>query len=131
MTYKTWTEELSAFVAAFEDYLQEFPAHGWHEQYLKRYRRLIADIQTKPVTRGPGEPIFEINSAIRLLLDGRQQISREQRTMLRTLTPQWTRLERAAGVQAVQTGHSIGFDPAIYVQYIRHFLLFQIKCPKY
>lgn len=116
MTFKTWTEELSAFVAAFEDYLAEFPDYGWHERYLERYRVLLPEIQTRTISRGPGTPLFEIHSAIRLLLDGRQRLSREQRKTIRPLTSQWRRLERSAGVQAVQTGHSIGFDPAIYVQ---------------
>lgn len=114
MTYKDWNEEISAFSAALEDYLQEFPAHGWHERYLDRYRRLIADIQSEPVTRGPGTPLFEINSAIRLLLDGRQKISRQQRQALKGLTVQWIRLERSAGATAISNGHSIGYDPEIY-----------------
>ncbi|WP_336107833.1 hypothetical protein [Thalassospira sp. CH_XMU1420-2] len=116
MAYKTWAEELSVFVTAFEGYLQQFPANGWHERYLERYRRFVPDIQSMPVRRGPGTALFEINSAIRLLLDGQQKISPQQRKMLRTLTTQWIRLERAAGVPPAQTGHSIGFDQAIYVQ---------------
>jgi len=114
MTYKTWNEELSAFLAAFEDYLALFPQHGWHERYLQRYRTLVPDIQSKPITRRPGEPIVEINSAIRLLLDARQKISADQRQMLRSLKVQWIRLERSAGATPISKGHSIGYDPNIY-----------------
>lgn len=114
MTCKDWTAELAAFTTAFEDYLQAFPAHGWHERYLERYRRLIPEIQLNPGPRGPGSPLFEVNSAIRLLLDGRQKISPQQRQMVRGLTVQWIRLERSAGASSISNGHSIGYDPEIY-----------------
>lgn len=111
-----WPQLFDAFMIDFDAYLADFPEIGWHERYIVRYREATCARDGTEVAKLTKEEFEVLNSAVRLLLDGRQKLSVAQREKVKTLTRRWVSLQRSFGTAPITKGHSIGFDPKIYVR---------------
>ncbi|MFC4236019.1 hypothetical protein ACFOY8_12310 [Thalassospira xianhensis] len=97
--FQSWAEKFEDFLVSFEDYLKEFPAFGWHEKYLNRYRDSCPLVQAGERGNEPGQPFFMLDTSIMLLLDGRQRLSENQRKVRKNLLFKWEGLRRSVSAE--------------------------------